>query len=253
MLVSHLISVLVFFTLIYIWSLVKKDYSIIDIAWGMGFLIVLVVGQIYLKKTDARSIILSLMVLFWALRLSIYLYIRSKGRSEDFRYLKMREKWGKWANIRAYFQVFILQGIILLIVSSPIILILEKSVSPLKESDLFAITIFLIGMGFESLADFQVMKFKSNPVNKGEILMEGLWKYSRHPNYFGEFLIWWGIFFLSMADGPIFFCLIGPSVLTFLLLKVSGVPMLEKKYSGNAEYASYKKRTNAFFPWIPKN
>jgi steroid 5-alpha reductase family enzyme len=253
MLTALLFSVLVFFSLIYILALIKKDYSIVDITWGIGFLVVLVVGQIYLKKTDPRSIILSLMVLIWALRLSIYLFIRSKGRGEDFRYQKMRTSWGKWANLRAYFQIFILQGIILLIVSSPIILILENSYSPIKESDLFAIVVFIIGLAFESVADFQVMNFKKNPQNKGDILMEGLWKYSRHPNYFGEFLIWWGIFFLSMADGPVFYSLIGPSVITFLLIKVSGVPLLEAKYKGNAEYLSYQKRTNTFFPWFPRN
>jgi steroid 5-alpha reductase family enzyme len=253
MLTTHLITIFIFFTLIYIVALIKKDFSIVDITWGIGFLIVMVIGQIYLKKTDTRSIILSLMVLVWALRLSIYLFIRSKGRDEDFRYKKMRTTWGEWANIRAYFQIFILQGIILLIISSPIIFILENSNSPLKESDFFGIIIFFIGLFFESIADYQVMKFKSNPANKGEILMEGLWKYSRHPNYFGEFLIWWGIFFLSMADGPVFYSLIGPLVLTFLLMKVSGVPMLEEKYKGNAEYLSYQKRTNAFFPWFPKN
>lgn len=253
MLTTLLISVFIFFTLIYIVALIKKDFSIVDITWGIGFLVVLVVGQIFLKKTDSRSIILSLMVLIWALRLSTYLFLRSKGRGEDFRYKIMRTNWGEWANIRAYFQVFILQGIILLIVSSPLILILTNSISPLKESDFFGITIFLIGLGFETMADYQVMKFKSSPANKGEILMEGLWKYSRHPNYFGEFLIWWGIFFLSMADGPVFYSLIGPLVLTFLLMKVSGVPMLEKKYKGNAEYLSYQKKTNGFFPWFPKN
>ncbi len=248
-----LIATFIFFNIIFLLSLFKKDYSIIDIAWGIGFLIVLTISQMYFQKTDTRSIILTLMILIWGTRLSYHIYLRSLGRGEDFRYAEMRKKWEKWANLTAYFKIFILQWLILLIVSSPIPLILKNSVSPIKESDFLGIIIFLIGFGFEAVADYQVLKFKNDPQNKGEILMEGLWKYSRHPNYFGETLIWWGILFLSMADGPLFYSIVGPVLITFLLYKVSGVPMLEKKYKDNAFYAAYKKRTNAFIPWFPKD
>lgn len=251
MTVHLIIYLFIFFNIIYILSLLKKDYSIVDIFWSLGFILVTIISQAHLKRMDFRSIILCAMVLLWAIRLSYFLYCRKRGKGEDFRYHNMRKKWGEWANLKAYFLIFILQGALLLIVSSPVPLILSKSNSPLKESDILAVLIFTIGFCIESIADYQMMKFKRE--NQQGILTDGFWKFSRHPNYFGEFMVWWGIFFLSMADGPIFYSLIGPALLTFLLLKVSGIPLLEEKYKNNPEYLSYKKKTNAFFPWIPKD
>lgn len=245
--------VLIFFNLIYFIAVFYKDFSIVDIAWGLGFILVLVIDLARLAPNDTRSIILALMVIIWGIRLGIYLFFRNIGKGEDFRYQNMRRGWGDKANLKAYFYVFLMQAVLLIIISSPITLILKNSKSPLEWSDFLGIVLYLVGMFFESVADWQVYRFKTHPQNKDKLFTEGLYKYSRHPNYFGEFLIWWGVFCFSIADGPILLSLIGPITISFLLLKVSGIPLLEKKRKENPEYQSWKGKTNAFIPWPPKN
>lgn len=244
--------VLIFFHLVYFLAIGFKDFSIVDIAWGLGFILILVIGHSRLAPNDTRSIILSLMVIIWGLRLSLYLFFRNIGKGEDYRYQDVRGRWGKKANLKAYFYIFLMQAVLLIIISSPIILILKNSASPLSWSDFLGIGVFLIGMFFETVADWQVYRFKSHPQNKGKLFTGGLYKYSRHPNYFGEFLIWWGIFCLSIADGPIGLCLIGPITISFFLLKVSGIPLLEKKRKENPDYKIWSEKTSAFIPWPPR-
>ena len=252
MFITSSIFVLIFFNLIYFLAIMEKDFSIVDVAWGMGFILVLVIALSRIAPNDIRSSILAMMVLIWGLRLSVFLFFRNKGKGEDYRYQNMRNRWGKKANLKAYFYIFLMQAVLLLIISSPIILIMKNSISPLAWSDFLGIAIFIFGMVFETVADWQVYRFKTHPQNAGKLFTRGLYKYSRHPNYFGEFLVWWGVFCLSIADGPILLCLIGPVTISFLLLKVSSIPLLEKKRKENPEYQAWRDKTSAFIPLPPK-
>jgi len=232
----------------------KKDNGIMDIGWGLGFCLI----SFYLFSTSTisakYSMIILIPVLLWGLRLSVYIFIRnSKHKGEDFRYLNWRKEWGKWVNIRAYFQVYWLQVFIMYIVALPIILFFNDCAKDIEWYNNAGILVFAIGLLIESLADIQMCNFKNLSSNKGKIMDHGLWKYSRHPNYFGEFLVWWGIFLMCLSPSIWYFSIISPILMTFLLLKVSGVAMLEKKYKGNDAYISYQKITSSFIPWFRKN
>jgi len=201
---------------------------------------------------EPRHILVSVLVIIWGLRLAAHIAIRNRGRGEDFRYAQWRKKWGKWFIIRSYFQVFILQGFFLLIIAYPIILINHSKESGISLLDIVGIIFWLKGILFEAIGDYQLLKFKSKAENRGKIMNRGLWKYTRHPNYFGETVIWWGIFLMALSVKHGWSAIISPLLITFLLLRVSGVTMLEKKYKGNKDFEEYAKRTSAFIPWFPK-
>jgi len=206
---------------------------------------------------------LIILTVIWGLRLSIYLFIRNWSNPEDWRYAKWRKEWGKYFYIRSFLQVFLLQGFFMLIISSPIIMSAFDNVTFIKPYThtpillfSFGLILWLIGFIFESVGDYQLFIFKRDNANKGKVMRFGLWQYTRHPNYFGEACMWWGIFVLSCVSAEnvigILLRMIGPATITFLLLRVSGVTMLESKYKGNEEYEAYKKITSAFIPLPPK-
>lgn len=244
----------VFFNLFYFIGLLKKDFSIIDVAWGLSFLLIFLVGfQSHDVTTDTRLMIIGILVAIWAFRLSGYILFRSiKKGEEDFRYAAWRKEWGDKVNQIAYVKVYMLQMILSLIIASPLILIFKfKTIiqfgTPL---DILGVTLWLVGFFFESVGDSQKNKFKSKPENKNKFCSVGLWRYTRHPNYFGEALLWWGIFFISINIVPLYFAVWGPLILNFLLLKVSGVAMLEESYKERPGFEEYKQVTNRFIPWI---
>jgi steroid 5-alpha reductase family enzyme len=201
---------------------------------------------------DLRGVVTCLLVTIWGTRLAWHIYSRNKNKPEDKRYADWRNEWGKWFLIRSYLQIYILQGIFLLLIVSPIIFINKFSNSILGITDLIGILIWIVGFYFESMGDRELKEFISNPNNKGKIMQSGLWRYSRHPNYFGEVAQWWGIFIIALSVSGSFYTIIGPLTITFLILFVSGVPLLEKKYEGRPDFEEYKKRTSVFFPLPPK-
>ena len=182
-----------------------------------------------------------------------HIYFRNRGKKEDFRYLAWRKAWGKTFFWRSYLQIYLFQGFLLLIVVSPIILVGTFEQQPLGFLDFAGILIWVFGFIFEAVGDYQLSQFVTNPKNNGKILKSGLWKYTRHPNYFGEVVLWWGVFLIAFSSALGWLALASPILITFLILFVSGVPMLEKKYVGNEAYEEYAKKTNKFFPWIPKD
>lgn len=232
-------------------ALLKKDNSVVDIAWGLGFLMLALLsyqaGQMY-----ARQTIMTLLVCTWALRLSVYILIRNRKKGEDFRYAQWREQWGENWLWMSYTKVFLLQGFIMLFISLPILMTNTLRSSALNNVDLLGIAICIFGIAFESTADIQLYIFKSKPWHKGKIFTKGLWKYSRHPNYFGESCVWWGIFLLALSMPFGWVSIISPILITFLLLRVSGVPLLEKRYKEDPDYREYCKTTSGFVPWFPK-
>lgn len=244
--------IFLYMTCVFCLALLKKDNSLVDIAWGLGFIGVAIL-TIFLKEGwTTRQVIVSCLVSIWGLRLALHIALRKRGRGEDFRYAKWRQDWGRWFVLRSYFQIFMLQGVFLFIIALPIILVNFSSREDLTAMDLLGIGVWCIGFIFEAVGDYQLVQFKKQPANKGKIISTGLWKYTRHPNYFGEVVMWWGIFLLALSVENGWLAVFSPFTITFLLLRVSGVTMLEKKYQGNPEFEAYAERTNAFFPWFPK-
>jgi steroid 5-alpha reductase family enzyme len=245
-------AVFLYMTAVFSLALWRKDNSVVDVAWGPGFILVALGSFFGDRGIEARHILVTLLVLVWGARLALHIYSRNRGRGEDYRYARWRKDWGKWFVPRSFFQIFMLQGVFLLVVSYPVLLVNHSTARGLSILDLAGTGVWLIGLFFEAVGDYQLRKFKQKAENKGKIMTIGLWKYTRHPNYFGEAAMWWGIFIIALTVPGGWTAAISPLLLTFLLLKVSGVAMLEKKYAGNSEFAAYARRTSAFFPWIPK-
>lgn len=220
----------------YLVALSKKRNDVADIAWGLGFILVTIFNLIF--NPISKLFISLILISFWGIRLASHIYKRNKNRKEDYRY-------EQWKN-NAYTKVFITQGFFMWLIGWPIL----ASKGNMEWFNLAGILVWIIGFYFEVVADRQLKKFVSNPKNKGKIMQKGLWAYSRHPNYFGEVTMWWGIWLLNFNFN--WWTLIGPATITFLILQVSGVPLLEKKYKDNKEFEDYKKRVSVFVPWKPK-
>lgn len=238
----------------FIIGLKAQDNSLVDIAYGPAFLVAcwgawLLSGALTLHF---RPLLLLALLTLWGLRLGLHIGLRHRGQGEDFRYRKFREDWGDTIIWRSFLQIYMLQGAVVLVVASPILLTIGQPGGALVWSDFLGLLLFFLGFLFEAISDWQLTVFKRGGANKGKIIMHGLWRYSRHPNYFGEATLWWGIFFIGLAGPSGLYGLISPLTIAFLLLKVSGIPMLEVKYQGNAEFEAYKARTNGFFPWFER-
>jgi steroid 5-alpha reductase family enzyme len=237
---------------IFVLAWIKKDNSIVDIAWGVGFILVAILIFFLEPEFVTRHILVTALIFLWGTRLATHIAIRNKGRGEDYRYAQWRKDWGKWFFIRSLFQIYMLQGLLLLIIAYPVMLINYSEEPGITFLDILGLIIWLYGFFFEAVGDYQLLKFKGQAKNKGKIMTQGLWKYTRHPNYFGETAMWWGIFLIALSVKNGWTAIISPLTITFLLVKVSGISMLEKKYVGNKEFEEYAKRTGAFFPWFPK-
>lgn len=239
------------FFLIALW---RKDNSIADIAWGIGFIVIAVLNLMLAEQVYLRQWIVTGLVSIWGMRLALHIYLRSKGKPEDFRYAEMRKRWGKRASQKSFTNVFMFQGLILFAIAYPMIMVNANPQPGFTLFDLIGILIWTIGFLFEVIADIQLQNFirtEKTPANP--IMMRGLWQYSRHPNYFGEALVWWGIFFVVLSIPNGWLAIFSPVIITFLLVRVSGVPLLEKKYQNNPAYQEYASRTSMFIPWFPKN
>ena len=245
------VILLIYVTSWFILAIILNRNDIIDIAWGLGYVVLTVYYLLY-YPLSGRSILIGVLIAIWGLRLAAYVFLRNLGKSEDFRYLNWRNTW-KAFYLRSYFQIYILQGTLLLIIISPYTMLVYNNSQPdLNWLDLAGTLIWLIGFVFELVGDYQMSLFKKNPSNKGKILSSGLWKYTRHPNYFGEVLLWWGIFIISLSSPGAVYGIIGPITISVLILFVSGIPMLEEKYKDRKDFMEYKKRTSIFFPLPPR-
>lgn len=233
-------------------SLVLKNASIVDITWGLGFVAVAWSGRIDTDGNAARQWLLTVLVSVWGVRLAGYLFWRNHGKGEDFRYRAMRKHWGQRFGLVSLVTVFALQGTLMWIVSLPVQLGQARAtaIGPLAY---IGAAVWLIGIGFEAVGDLQLARFKADPSNAGRVMDQGLWRYTRHPNYFGDSLVWWGIALIAAETGTGAWGLIGAAVMTVLLLKVSGVALLEKSLVKRRDgYREYVARTSAFVPLPPK-
>lgn len=246
--------------LLWLISLAARDASIVDIFWGPGFVVVAwavfawVTGHDLPDGGEARRLLLVSLVTVWGLRLGAYLAIRNLGKGEDYRYVAMREKAGGRFWLVSLGKVFLLQGTLMWVVSLP----LQGGQLPSAPDTLGALAwagagLWAVGLFFEAVGDWQLARFKANPANRGKVMDRGLWRYTRHPNYFGDFLVWWGIYLVALEGHGTWWTIVGPLVMTFLLLKGSGVAVLEKTIgSRRPGYEEYVRRTSAFFPLPPR-
>ena len=228
----------------FILAQILKDNSIMDIAWGLGF--VCISWWIHMFYTSNISGLLMTIVTIWGFRLGLYIFLRARKKGEDWRYVQMRKHWGQQQMIKAYFRVFLLQGFFMYIIALP--LIENDTPTHLGILQIIGLILWLIGFLWESIADWQLFVFKKDAKNKGKLMTTGLWGYSRHPNYFGEIVLWWGIYICILPNSLWWLTIISPITITWLLTKISGVPMLEKKYKNNVEYQAYIKSTNSLIP-----
>lgn len=249
---ESLLGVLLYFVLFFLWATWIKNNSIVDFGWGLGFVLVTVYSYIRSGLFHIPGTLVTLLIAVWGLRLFYHIIQRNWGKPEDFRYAQWRKDWGRWVVVRAFFQVFMLQGLLMVSIVFPALLLNTQAARPMNIGTLIGLLIWILGFFFEAVGDHQLKVFKAGGKNKGRIITHGLWRYTRHPNYFGEATMWWGLFVIVASAGITLWTLVSPLVITGLLLFVSGVPMLEKKYKDNPEFQAYAKVTSKFIPWPPK-
>jgi steroid 5-alpha reductase family enzyme len=238
--------------LLWMLSLLMRDASIVDTFWGIGFILIAIASGRHEAPGGRQGVVL-ILVTIWGVRLALHLYVRHRGKGEDPRYQVMRRSWGKAFGTVSLLNVFVLQGLIMWVVSLPVQAAM-RSTEPfgLGFLDYLGIIVWLIGFYFESVADLQLAWFKAEPANAGRVMDQGLWRYTRHPNYFGDCLVWWGFGLMALQTGAVW-GLIGPAVMTLMLLRVSGVSLLERRMRRTRpDYDRYKERTSAFIPLPPK-
>lgn len=247
------IVIFVYMTALWVVSLIRKDASIVDSFWGLGFVVSSVVYFIFSSGFIGRKILILAIVAVWGLRLSFYIYRRNSGRPEDPRYQAMRAKRGAAFWWFSYVQVFLLQGVLMWIVSVCLAAAHNgMAADRFTAWDIVGLVVWVIGFVFESVGDWQLARFKRNPENRGRVMDRGLWRYTRHPNYFGEVTMWWGNFLIAVAAGG-WWSFFSPILMTLLILRVSGVTLLEKHQTQTKPgYQEYIETTSAFIPWFPK-
>jgi steroid 5-alpha reductase family enzyme len=240
-----------YMTLFFLFAFKKRNNSIADIAWGLGFVLIAFFTLVAFSTYSARQLLVTLLTAIWGLRLAGHIIVRNWGKEEDPRYQEWRRQWGNRQLLYSYTHVFLLQGALILIISLPIIAINSTASTPLNILDLIGLTLWLIGFAWEVIGDRQLANFLKKPANKGLVMQQGLWRYTRHPNYFGESLMWWSIFIISCAQTYSVGLVISPLLITYLLVFVSGIPLAEKHLEKNRGFAEYKRKTSPFIPWFP--
>ena len=253
LLTVQVIAITIYASLWFLASLRLRRNDIADVPWGIGFIFLALAGQLSASSISIRGIFVLALVTIWGLRLSLHIGLRNRGKPEDPRYLNWRNEWGRHAIIRSYFQVFLLQGFLAVIILTPVTYIQVHPNYDLNWRDVLGTAVWLIGFAFEYIGDLQLTRFKRNPRNRGRIISSGLWKYTRHPNYFGEVTLWWGLWLIACSIRGAWITIFGPVTITILILFVSGIPLLEKRYKKSAEFNEYSRRTSVFFPLPPKS
>ena len=256
-------AVLIAAAMLTVWlvSIPLRDVSIIDLIWGLGF-VALAWSSFLLTTPDPSSQLsgapsrwlLPLLTTLWGCRLSIYLAWRNHGLPEDKRYAEMRDRRGSSFWWKSLFIVFFLQGAIMWIVSLPLQVGISEATSGWSTWHAIGVAVWSVGLFFETVGDWQLARFRQDADNRGQVLNTGLWRFTRHPNYFGDFCIWWGLYFVALGGQNVWWTVISPLIMSLFLMKVSGVTLLESSLAtGKPGYAEYQRSTNAFFPWRPRN
>ena len=264
--VIALMSAGFFMVAMYMLAQLRRDTSIVDIAWGLGFVLIGIGLCLQLDGSNPIFRLTQVLVTIWGLRLFTHILFRKAGKPEDWRYQNWRKDWGKTHWWRSFLQVFMLQGFFMVLIASPMIAAWAAEDTSIAAISYVGAAVWFVGFYFEAVGDYQLNRFlrdkkiaaeakgkkKKGKKKQPEFMTEGLWRLTRHPNYFGEVTQWWGLWLVVLPTTYGLQAVISPLLITFLLLKVSGIPMLEKKWENNKEFKKYKKKTNAFFPAPPK-
>ena len=244
-----LLLIAVVFWLISLW---RNDVSIVDSLWSLMFLLVALAYAAMSGDGGPREVLVLALVAVWALRLSAYISWRNHGQPEDYRYQEIRANNEPGFRYKSFYIVFVLQAVLAWVISLPLAGAISGQ-SDIGFLDYAGVALFLVGLFFEAIGDLQLSRFRKDPDNTGKVLDKGLWRYTRHPNYFGNFTLWWAFYLIALSAGA-WWTVVSPLLMTFLLLKVSGVTLLEKDIGERRpRYQQYIRRTNAFFPGLPNN
>lgn len=246
-------AVMVVQLLVWLESLRRRDASIVEVAWGLNFVVLAWVGFVVGGGAPGRSLLLAFLVTVWGSRLTTYLAKRKLGRQEDLRYELMRRRHGTDFKAWSLYRVFGLHAVLAWIVALPVTLAMADATPPaITPLAAVGVVLWLVGLFFEAVGDWQLKQFKEDPGNRGLILDQGLWRFTRHPNYFGDCCVWWGLFVVSAETISALFGVVGPILMTVLLTRASGKNLLERSLGRRRPaYADYVRRTNAFFPGRP--
>jgi steroid 5-alpha reductase family enzyme len=231
-------------------SLYLNDSSIADIFWGAGFVLITLAAYLFSERSTLQTL-LAVLVTVSGGRLTTHIFLRNHGKPEDPRYAAWRRQHGSRWWLHSYFKVFLLQGLLMWTIAAPLLAVqtaVGVRMAPIEAG--VGAAVWAIGFFFESAGDCQLARFKANPRNAGRVLTGGVWRYTRHPNYFGDASQWWGFYLLAVAAGG-WWTVYSPLIMTLLLLRVSGVTLLEKSMKARPGYEDYVKTTSAFFPWFP--
>ncbi len=249
-----LVLIIIMMSSLWIASVFLKNVSIVDIFWGFGFVLAAAFYFLKAEGNETRKLLIFSFAAIWGLRLTLYLAWRNYGKGEDYRYREFRKKYGEtrywWIS---YFQTFLLQGFLMWLISAPLLgAQFYGHDKPIGIFDYAGILFWIKGFIFEAGGDYQLAVFRANPANKGKVLNSGFWRYTRHPNYFGDTAVWWGYGLICIGAGS-YLPAVGSLLMTALIIKVSGVALLEKNLADKKpEYKEYIKKTSAFIPWFPK-
>lgn len=244
------LSVLIYMSLWFWYSMQQHNLSLVDIAWATGFFSISL-GLLLISQKNWLQYLVAFLVSIWSIRLAALLVKRRLNKPEDERYTQIRKKWKTNIALNAYFRIFILQGVFMVLVAMPIIVAAANDSVIFNPLSIIGIVIWLFGFTFEIIADYQLQRFTEDRSNKGKIMDKGLWSLSRHPNYFGEVTVWWGLWLIVLPYSYGWLALLSPLTITILILFVSGVPILEKRHQNRPGYAEYAQKTNKFIP-LPK-
>ena len=240
-------------TLVWVGSLARRDASIVDVFWGLGFVVVAWIYFLAAEERTPRGALVLGLVTLWGLRLSLYILWRNWGHGEDYRYRDMRERHPGTFVVWSLFVIFWFQALLLWVISAPLYQAQLPGPDSLTLIDTLGLALFVVGFAFEAGGDWQLARFKADPANEGKVMDRGFWRYTRHPNYFGDAAVWWGFFCFAAATPGGWWTVFSPILMTTLLMRVSGVALLEKRLQeAKPAYRRYVERTNAFFPWFPR-
>ena len=239
-------------TFVFFLAQVLEDNSIADIAWGLVFIIVALYTLFTNGNFHQRQVLITLLVLIWGFRLFVHILSRNRGGKETFKYALYRKRWIRNFHAKSYIYIYVFQAILIIVISVPVILVNNHYETELNWVDHAGLLLWSFGFLVEVLADYQLHLFKKIRGKEKRFMTEGLWKYSRHPNYFGEMVMWWGLFLIAFSTPYGWYAIISPITVIVLILFISGIPLLERKYSKNAEYKEYAAKTSIFIPWFSK-
>jgi steroid 5-alpha reductase family enzyme len=242
------------FVALWLVSLRRRDASIVDSWWGPAFVAVALAGALFGAGPLSRRFLVLALVSIWGVRLGFHIHRRNRGKGEDYRYRAMRERHGERFARVSLFTVFLLQALLASVVAAPLVAAASsREPAALGALDLAGAALWLVGFLFEAIGDAQLARFRADPANRGQVMDRGLWRFTRHPNYFGDATLWWGLYLIAASAPAARWSAVGPALMTFLLVRVSGVALLEKDLAAKKpEYRDYVRRTSAFFPWFPK-